>query len=42
MKFFFFLGSYKLIIFKNILAKVLKKYIVNIISKAVEKYKLFF
>jgi len=36
------LGSYKLIIFKNTLAKVLKKYIVNIISKVAEEYKLFF
>jgi len=34
------LGSYKLITFKNTLAKVLKKYIVNIISKVMEKYKL--
>jgi len=34
------LGSYKLIIFKNTLAKVLKKYIVNIMSKAAEKYRL--
>jgi len=36
------LSSYKLIIFKNMLAKVLKKYIVNIMLKAAEKYKLFF
>jgi len=35
------LGSYKLITFKNILVKVLKKHVVNIMSKAVEKYKLF-
>jgi len=34
------LGSYKLIAFKNILIKILKKYIANIIFKAVEKYKL--
>jgi len=37
-----FLGSYKLITFKNMLVKVLKKYIVNMMSKVVEKYKLFF
>jgi len=35
-----FLSSYKLIAFKNMLAKVLEKYIVNIILKAVEKYRL--
>jgi hypothetical protein len=35
-----FLGSYRLITLKNILAKVLKKYIANIISKAVEEYRL--
>jgi len=35
-----FLISYKLIAFKNILIKILKKYIANIIFKAVEKYKL--
>jgi len=34
------LDSYKLIVFKNILAKVLKKHIANIMSKASEKYKL--
>jgi len=34
------LGSYKLIILKNILVKVLKKYIVNIISKAAEEHRL--
>jgi len=35
------LSSYKLIIFKNILVKVLKIYVVNIIPKAAEDYKLF-
>jgi len=35
------LSSYRLITLKNILTKVLKKYIANIISKAVEKYRLF-
>ena len=34
------LGSYRLIALKNTLAKVLKKYITNIISKAVEEYRL--
>ena len=37
-----FLGSYKLIAFKNTLKKVLKKHIANIISKVVKKYRLFF
>jgi len=37
---YFFLGSYKLIALKNMLAKVLKKYIANIISKAAEEYRL--
>jgi len=36
------LSSYKLIAFKNILVKVLKKYIVNIILKAAEEYRLLF
>ena len=36
-----FLGSYKLIAFKNTLAKVLKKHVTNIMSKAVEEYRLF-
>jgi len=36
------LNSYRLITFKNMLAKVLKKYIVNIMSKAAKKYKLLF
>ena len=36
-----FLGSYRLIAFKNTLAKVLKKYILNIMFKAVEEHKLF-
>jgi len=35
------LGSYKLIILKNTLAKVLEKHVANIILKAAEKYKLF-
>jgi len=39
---YFFLGSCKLIAFKNILVKVLKKYIANIISKIAEEYRLFF
>ena len=34
------LSSYRLIAFKNILAKVLKKYIANIIFKAIEKHRL--
>ena len=34
------LGSYRLIALKNMLAKVLEKYIANIISKAVEEYRL--
>jgi len=36
------LGSYKLITFKNTLAKVLEKYIANIILKVAEKYRLLF
>ena len=36
------LGSYRLIVFKNTLVKVLKKYIINIIFKVAEKYKLLF
>jgi len=36
----FFLNSYRLIAFKNILIKVVKKHIANIISKATEEYKL--
>ena len=35
------LSSYRLIVLKNTLAKVLKKHVVNIISKAVEEYRLF-
>jgi len=35
-----FLGSYRLIALKNTLAKVLKKYVANIISKAAEEYRL--
>jgi len=38
----FFLNSYKLIIFKNILVKVLKKHVANIIFKVVEEYRLLF
>ena len=34
------LGSYRLITLKNTLAKVLEKYIANIISKVVEEYRL--
>jgi len=37
----FFLSSYRLITLKNMLVKVLEKYIVNIMSKAAEEYKLF-
>ena len=35
-----FLGSYRLIAFKNMLVKVLKKYIANIISEAAEEHRL--
>jgi len=35
-----FLGSYKLIALKNILVKVLEKYVANIISKAIEEHRL--
>jgi len=35
-----FLGSYRLIILKITLVKVLEKYIANIISKAAEEYRL--
>ena len=41
-KIFFFFGSYKLIIFKNMLVKVLKKYIINIMLEATKEYKLLF
>ena len=34
------LGSYRLIAFKNTLAKVLEKYIANIILEVVEEYRL--
>jgi len=37
---YFLLDSYRLITLKNTLAKVLKKYIANIILKAAEKYRL--
>jgi len=36
------LSSYRLIVFKNMLVKVLKKYIANIILKVAEKYRLLF
>jgi len=36
-----FLSSYKLIIFKNKLVKVLEKHIVNIMSKTAKEYRLF-
>jgi len=36
------LDSYRLIAFKNMLAKVLEKYIANIILKAAEEYRLLF
>jgi len=39
---YFLLSSYRLITFKNMLVKVLKKYIVNIILKAAGKHRLFF
>jgi len=35
------LGSYRPITFKNILAKVLEKYIANIMSEVAEKHRLF-
>ena len=34
------LGSYRLIALKNTLVKVLEKYVANIMSKAVEEYRL--
>jgi len=37
---YFLLGSYRLITFKNTLAKVLKKYIVNIMLKAAKEHRL--
>jgi len=37
-----FLGSYRLIAFKNTLVKVLEKYVANIMSKVIEKYILLF
>jgi len=39
---YFLLGSYRLIAFKNMLVKVLEKYIANIMSEAVEEYRLLF
>jgi len=36
------LGSYRLIALKNTLVKVLEKHVANIISKAVEEYRLLF
>jgi len=38
---YFFLNSYKLITFKNILIKILKKHVINIMFKATKEYKLF-
>ena len=35
-----FLGSYRLITFENILAKVLEKHVVNIMFEVVEEYRL--
>ena len=35
------LGSYRLITFKNMLVKVLEKYVANIMLKAAEEYRLF-
>jgi len=37
---YFLPGSYRLITLKNMLVKVLEKYIANIIFKAVEEYRL--
>ena len=37
-----FLSNCKLIAFKNTLAKVLKKHVANIMSKAVKEYRLLF
>jgi len=37
---YFFLGSYRPIALKNTLAKVLEKYIANIILEAAEEYRL--
>jgi len=37
---YFLLSSYRLITLKNTLAKVLEKYVANIMSKAVEEYRL--
>jgi len=39
---YFLLSSYKLITFKNMLVKILKKHVINIISKVVKEYKLLF
>jgi len=39
---FSFFSTYKLIIFKNTLIKVLKKHIINIMSKATKEYRLLF
>jgi len=35
------LGSYRLITLENTLVKVLEKHVANIMSKAVEEYRLF-
>ncbi len=37
----FFLSSYRLVALENMLMKVLKKHVANIILKVMEKYKLF-
>ena len=37
---YFFLGSYRLIALENTLVKVLKKYVVNIMSEAAKEYGL--
>jgi len=34
-------GSYRLITLKNMLVKILEKHVANIMSKAVEEYRLF-
>jgi len=37
---YFLLGSYRLIALENMLAKVLEKYVANIILEAAEEYRL--
>jgi len=41
-KYYFLLGSYRLIALKNTLAKVLEKHVANIMSEAAEEYRLLF